>query len=703
MYDIYENREISWLKFNERVLEEATDSLTPPLEQLRFLSIVTSNLDEFYMVRVGSLSDRVQFHKQSKDDKSGMSEQEQIAKILKKTKKFYTKQEDVYASVIANLRNHNFRLLKMSELDRTRLNYVKECYARQIAPLLTFQLVDARQPFPHLENRTVYTALHLKRKDKESVAFVLKSNSIDPLIELPSYDGFSFVLTDEVITYFAPKHFEEYDILDICRVKVTRNADLEMLEAWYDQDMDYRDMMKDILKKRVRLSPVRLEVSKPISKEFRKLISNRSDDNIILVNRVPLSYTFLSVAEKQMPKELRDSLVFPPMVPQLPAWYRPGESILEQVQKEDLFLSYPYESTRPFFQLLEEAVEDEDVISIKVTLYRLSNHSRIISLLEKAAEKGKEVLVVMELRARFDEANNINYSEQLEQAGVRLLYGLNLYKIHSKILLITKKTDRDVRHIVHLGTGNYNEKTAQLYTDMNLITSQPEIGEDAAEFFNNITTSNINGKYKHLLVSPFGISQALSDLIDEEIRFQKLYGDGYIIMKFNSLTSKPMIDKLSEASRQGVKIQLIVRGVCCLIPGIPGETDNITVVSIVGRFLEHSRIYYFNHHGARKIYISSADLMTRNLERRLEIAAPVYDETIKQQLTHHLLVLLSDDVKARVLTKSGNYTRKESREHIHAQTYFYEQAVLAAKDVKKEHSKKRKGFFGWLKALFSKS
>lgn len=698
MYGIYENREISWLKFNERVLEEATDALTPPLEKLRFLSIVTSNLDEFYMVRVGSLTDHVQFHKQTKDNKSGMSEQEQLDKILKKTRKFYVKQEAVFQEVVATLCEHKVRLLKLSELDRSQMNYVKEQYQRQIAPLLTFQIVDPRQPFPHLENRAVYTALHLKRKEKTALALVSKSSAVQQLIQLPSYDGFGFVLTDEVITYFAPKQFPDYDVTETCRVKVTRNADLEMLEAWYDQDVDYRDMMKDILKKRVRLSPVRIEVSQPISKEFKKLICHKSDESILLVNGVPLSYRFLGEAEKQMPKELRDSLVFSPMTPQLPAWYQPGEKMLDRVLHQDVFLSYPYESTKPFFQLLEEAVEDPDIISIQVTLYRLSSNSRIISLLEKAAEAGKEVLVVMELRARFDEANNINYSEILEQAGVRLLYGLSLYKIHSKILLITKKTDRGVRHIAHFGTGNYNEKTAQLYTDMNLITSHKEIGEDAAEFFRNITTSNINGKYKHLLVSPFGICQALCDLIDREISFQKQYGDGYIMMKFNSLTSKTMIDKLSEASRAGVKIQLVVRGICCLVPGIPGQTENITVVSIVGRYLEHSRIYYFNHHGAKKIYISSADLMTRNLERRLEIAAPVYDEGIKQQLTHHLLMLLSDDVKARVLGKDGNYTRKATKEQIHAQQYFYEQAVASREEAKP----KKKGFFRRLFRWFRK-
>lgn len=690
MYGIYENREISWLKFNERVLEEATDSLTPPLEKLRFLAIVTSNLDEFYMVRVGSLTDRVQFHKQTKDDKSGLNEQQQLTKIFKKTKKFYQKQEAVFWDVISQLGEHKFRLLKLSELDRTQANYVKEYYQRQIEPLLTVQTVDSRQHFPHLENRSVYTALHLKRKDKNVLAFVSKSNEVSRLVELPSYDGFSFVLTDEVITHYAPKHFSGYEVLETCRVKVTRNADIEMLEAWYDQEADYRDMMKDILKKRVRLSPVRIEVSHPISKEFKKLICHKSDESILLVNGVPLSYGFFSEAEKKLPKDLRDKLVFSPMIPQLPAWYQPEESMMERVLRQDVFLSYPYESTKPFFRLLEEAVNDPDVTSIRVTLYRLSSNSRIISLLEKAAEKGKEVLVVMELRARFDEENNINYSEILEQAGVKLLYGLSLYKIHSKILLITKKTDRGVRHIVHLGTGNYNEKTAQLYTDMNLITSHKEIGEDAQNFFENITHSNPNGKYKHLLVSPFGISQALSDLIDAEIRFQKQYGDGYIMMKFNSLTSKPMIDKLVEASQAGVKIKLVVRGVCCLVPGIFGKTDNITVVSIVGRFLEHSRVYYFNHHGEKKIYISSADLMTRNLERRLEIAAPVYDEGVKKQLTHHLLMLLSDDVKARVLGADGNYTRKPTQENVHAQQYFYEQALLSAKEHK---PLAKKGFF----------
>ncbi|MBQ7792408.1 MAG: polyphosphate kinase 1, partial [Clostridia bacterium] len=431
MYGIYENREISWLKFNERVLDEATDSLTPPLEQLRFLSIATSNLDEFYMVRVGSLTDHVQFHKQTKDNKSGLSEQEQIAKIFKKTKKFYEKQESVFNDVVSTLAKRKFRLLKISELDRTQLSYVKEQYQRQIAPLLTFQVVDIRQPFPHLENKGIYTALHLKRKDKTHLAFVSKSSAVQNLIELPSYDGFDFVLTDEVITHFAPKHFPDYEVLESCRVKVTRNADLEMLEAWYDQDVDYRDMMKDILKKRVRLSPVRIEVSNSISKEFKKLICHKSPESILLINGVPLSYGFLPEAEKQMPKSLREQLVFQPMQPQLPAWYRPGDKMMDKVLREDLFLSYPYESTKPFFQLLEEAVEDPDVISIQVTLYRLSSNSRIIALLQKAAEQGKEVLVVMELRARFDEANNINYSEVLEQAGVRLLYGLSLYKIHS--------------------------------------------------------------------------------------------------------------------------------------------------------------------------------------------------------------------------------------------------------------------------------
>ncbi|MBO5408047.1 MAG: polyphosphate kinase 1 [Clostridia bacterium] len=696
-YNIYENRELSWLKFNERVLEEATDSLTPPLEKLRFLSIVTSNLDEFYMVRVGSLTDHVQFGKQTKDDKSGFTEQEQVQKILKRTQKFYARQKDVYEEVLRELSVHGFKLLKPNELSKEQMSFVKDVYQHAVAPLLSPQVVDARQPFPHLENRMVYPALHLKKKEKSAVAFVLKSSSVPHLIELPGSKGLEFVLTDDVIHFFSKKLFPGYEIPETCLVKVTRNADLEMLEAWYDQDVDYRDMMKDILKKRVRLSPVRIEISNAVSKEFKKLICHKSSESIVLVNQVPLSYAFFSEAEKRLPKELREELTFSPVTPQLPGWYQPGVKLLDKVQKEDLFLSYPYDSTKPFFQLLEEAVEDPDVISIKVTLYRLSSNSRIISLLEKAAEKGKEVLVVMELRARFDEANNINYSEQLEQAGVRLLYGLSLYKIHSKILLITRKNDRGISHIVHLGTGNYNEKTAQLYTDMNLITTHSGIGEDAAEFFNNITTSNVNGKYRHLLVSPYGISRGLCDLIDEEIRFHREHGDGHIIMKFNSLTSKTMIDKLAEAGRAGVRVELIVRGICCLIPGILGETDNITVTSIVGRYLEHSRIYYFYHHGEEQFYISSADLMTRNLERRLEIAAPVYAGEIQLKLKEHLVSLLSDDVKARILRSDGRYIRKPTVQGFHAQEYFMKRAIAEAEEVARKNTRKKRSFFGWLK------
>lgn len=670
MYSIYENRELSWLKFNERVLDEAADESTPPLEKLRFLSIVTSNLDEFYMVRVGSLSDRVKFAKQSVDDKSGMNEQEQIQKIFKKTATFYKKQEPIFHQVMDELACSGVRMLSLSQLEKGQLSYVKKVYQREILPLLSPQIVDGKQPFLHLENRLVYCAFHLKRKEKTYLALIHRTASVPPLIELPCSSGFGFLLTEEVILSYAAKLFSDYEILESCFLKVTRNADLQLPEAWYDEENDYRDLMKDILKKRVRLSPVRMELSKAISRDFKKLLCRFVDEKLILINPIPLSFAFFSELERKLSKELRQKLSFPPVLPQLPPWYHSDMNLMEAVEKDDYLLSYPYESTRPFFHLLEEAVNDPDVISVKVTLYRLSHHSRMISLLLKAAELGKEVLAVMELRARFDEENNINYSEILEQAGVQVLYGFGMYKIHSKILLITKKRGNTLHHIVHLGTGNYNEKTAQLYTDMNLLTSNRVISEDAVAFFHNIAIGNIHGKYQQLSVSPFGIGQTLCDLIDEEIRFQKEYGDGYIIMKCNSLTSKPMIDKLVEAGRAGVKIKLIIRGICCLLPGIKGETDNISVVSIVGRFLEHSRIYYFNHHQEKKIYLSSADLMTRNLERRVEIAVPILKEELKQKLTYHLLMLLSDDTKARALKNDGTYQQKESENHNNAQAYF---------------------------------
>ena len=672
MYDVYENREFSWLKFNERVLEEANDPQTPPLEKLRFMSIVVNNLDEFFMVRVGTLSDHILTNADEIDDKSGISAKELHDKIFKKTEKFYETQNKVFKNIITNLAEHHVKLLKMSELSPEQLTFVKDTYFRQIAPILSTLILDGKATFPHLENRFVNICFHLKKKEKHHIAFVLKSSSIPHILRLPSENGTHFILTDNVILHYAGKFFPNYEVLEKCLVKITRNADLEMLEGWYDEDVDYRDMMKSLIKKRIRLTPVRIEVSKDLSEEFKKLIANNLDKKIVLINKTPLSFNFLHELEKILTRSQKEFLSYPPLEPKIPSWFDENQSMTEKVYEGDLLLSYPFESTKPFFKLLEEAANDKSVSAIKITIYRLSSNSRLVNLLLRACENGKDVVVAMELRARFDEANNINYSEILESAGATVIYGLPQYKVHSKVMLIEKTDNKD---IVHIGTGNYNEKTAKLYTDLNIITANEKICEDSKKFFKNVVMDKISKSYNTLLFSPFGMMESFMRLIDDEIEFQKQFQNGHIIMKFNSLTSKKMIDKLVEASREGVKIELIVRGICCLIPGIKNKTENITVTSIVGRFLEHSRVYYFNHNNEKKMFISSADLMTRNLERRIEVACPVLSDTIKNRIYKLLLVMISDDVKSRVLDKRGTYRKKDTGFNLNSQLHFFEEEI----------------------------
>ena len=666
MEKIYDNREFSWLKFNERVLDEAKSAEVPSLEKLRFISIATNNLDEFYMVRVGSLTDRILLKSESSEKRAELLDL--YDNILKRTADFYEKQEEVYKNVVSELKDNNLKILSIASLSEEQLTFVKLVYIREIAPLLSAYIIDDRSRYPHLENKSVSAALYLKKKDKKMLAFVNKGSKVPKVIKIPSKSGPRFVLSDDVILRYAGKLFEGCSVIEKALVKVTRNADLDALEALYDEDVNYRSKVKELIKKRKRLLPVKIEVSNKISKEFKKLIANNLSEKIVLVNKIPLVFDFLSDIEKSLTKDQKSDIVFPKWEPKLPKWYDESISMLDTVTKKDVYLSYPYDSTRPFFKLLEEAAADKNITSIKVTLYRLSSYSKLVDILLRACKAGKKVVAVMELRARFDEDNNINYSEILENAGVKVLYGPSDYKIHSKVLLITGKN----KYITHLATGNYNENTARLYTDVNIITGNKEIGEDAENLFSNIEKGNLKGKYNILAVSPSGVMKKLTKLINKEIEFQNQHKNGYIIMKFNSLTSQPMMEKLIEASRAGVKIQLIVRGICCLVPGIKGETENITVISIVGRFLEHSRVFYFNHNGEKVMYISSADLMTRNLERRVETAVPILDNTIKNHIYHTLLVMLSDDVKARIMHKSRKYHKKETENNINSQSYFCE-------------------------------
>ena len=699
--DFYDNRELSWLKFNKRVLEEACDKNTPLFEKLRFLAISTSNLDEFYMVRVGSIMDRILVGDKTPDDKTGLSYEKQLEKIYKKTNEFYSEKEKTYDFVVEELYKKSIKIHKVTSLFGGKAEMMRKIYERRIRPLLSVQVVDSKNPFPHLENKAVCCAFLLLKKDKYCLGLVLKSPSLEETFLINRNDSYDFILTDDVINEYAGEFFKGYKIIDKCKLRVTRNADIEILENELFDEFDYRSSMKKIIKKRQRLSPVRYEVSKRISKEFKKLILNKKETlDMIFVNKIPLSFEFVGEMEKILPKEFLSLHTFKPKNAILPVWIN-STSVMKKVREGDIFLNYPFDSMRIFLKLLHDAAEDKNVTSIKITLYRVNKNSKIIDALIKAAENGKDVLCIVELRARFDEENNINYSEILEEAGVRVLYGPEKYKVHSKLCLITVRKKDGISYITQCGTGNYNEKTAQLYTDMNIITCDYAIGNDAKNFFDNISSGNVENTYDKLVSSPFNIEKMLISHIDEEIMYHNLYNNGRIIIKINSLTEKTLIDKIIDAARAGVKVDLIVRGVCCLVPSSDEIFQNINIISVVGRFLEHSRVYFFNHNGVRKIYISSADLMTRNLKKRVEIACPVENPKIKEAILQNLELILSDDVKGRKMDKNGDYLKKETIKAINSQEKTFDLSDEKNKSVthgkrQKDKTKKKLTYFRWL-------
>ncbi len=696
--NLYDNRELSWLKFNLRVLEEAVNDNTPAFEKLRFLAISTSNLDEFYMVRVGSIMDRILIGSKALDDKTGFTCEKQLEQIYKKTQDFYLEKQKIYDFVIDELKKVNIKLHKVSSLFGGKAETLKKMYERRVKPLLSVQVVDLKNPFPHLENKAVCCAFMLSKKDKNYLGLVLKSSSLEEIIVVNQKDSYDFVLTDDVICEYASELFSGYKIQDKCKLRVTRNADIELLENEFRDEFDYRNSMKKIIKKRQRLSPVRFEVSKRISKDFKKLILNKESSDMLFVNRIPLSFDFVSELEKLLPKNIISEYTFKPRVASLPLWFN-NTSVMKKVREGDIFLNYPYDNMKVFLKLLSEAAEDKNVTSIKITLYRVNKNSKVIEELIKAAENGKDVLAVVELRARFDEENNINYSEILEEAGVRVLYGPENYKVHSKLCLITVRKKDGAEYITQCGTGNYNEKTAALYTDMNIITNDFAIGNDAKNFFDNISSGNVKNTYEKLVSSPDNIEEKLISLVDDEIMFHKLYQNGRIIIKINSLTEKTVIDKFIEAARAGVKIDLIIRGICCLVPSSDDIAKNINIISVVGRYLEHSRVYYFYHNGTEKMYISSADLMTRNLKKRVEIACPIENREIKKSVYDTLELILSDDVKGRQMNRSGEYSLKENIKGINSQDIIFS---LHEEKNTKEHRTKRKSktkkltYFRWL-------
>lgn len=676
----YDNRELSWLKFNARVLEEAQDAETPLFERLRFVQIFCSNLDEFFMIRVGSLNDKLMFEPKDKENKTNMTPKEQLSEIAKRVKELLPVKDLAYSDIMGGMSSYGIEHIDISNLDPEEDAFLRAYFVKEIQPLLFTGVVDRKHPVPFLKNGEIYVGVTFRKKDdaagKVTFGILPASENFPRLIWIPGTG--KFILCEELISRYAELVFKNFEIASRCIFRVTRNADIAMDEGLYDHDVDFRTIMTDLVKKRKKLQPVRVEFQGKAPADVVEIIAKtlRVKDNFIFRQKAPLNMDFLSALERRLEKQ--SELFFKPLAPQRSPEIDQKKPIIEQIQKRDIMLTYPYENINQFIRLLDEASENPDVVSIKITLYRVARDSKIINALIRAAENGKDVLALVELRARFDEENNIGWSKQLEDAGVNVIYGLEELKVHSKLLLITLRSGHDVSYITQVGTGNYNERTSKLYTDITLMTADRDFGSDASVVFNALAVGNTVESTNKLLVAPKGLKSRIVEFIDNEITYGK---DGYIGIKMNSLTDKDIIQKLSEASCAGVRIELVVRGICCLVAGVEGETENIRVISIVGRFLEHSRIYIFGKGERRRVYISSADFMTRNTERRVEVAAPVLDRTLADSIVDSFETMLRDNVKAREQGSDGKYRhviRKDGEEALNSQLYFYNKAYEEA-------------------------
>lgn len=673
---IYMNRELSWLKFNERVLEEAENKKVPLCERLTFASIYQSNLDEFFRVRVGSLVDQMLLGGKIRDNKTKMTAKEQIEEVLHQVMKLNRRKDAVYDAIMGQLEDYGVRLVDFRKISKKESEYPEKYFLSEIAPVISPTIVGKRQPFPFLKNNEIYAVVVLQTKSgKEKLGIIPCSNTgFKRLVELPTAG--TYMLAEELILHYIPEVFERYNIKAKSLIRVTRNADIDA-DALYDEDLDYRDFMAELIKRRKKLAPVRLELTREMDGEIVDVLCDylELDSDYVFQVQAPLDLSFVFEIQDTLRKT--PELFYEKRVPQKSSQFRDGEPVFPQIREKDKLLSYPYESMKPFLNFLREAANDKEVISIKMTLYRVAKHSKIVEYLIDAAENGKEVLVLVELKARFDEENNIEWSRRLEDAGCRVIYGLDGYKVHSKLCLVTKKSEGQVEYYTQIGTGNYNEKTARLYTDLSFMTANVEIGLEAAKVFQALSMEETVDNVQHLLVAPRCLQNKVLSMIDEEIACAKEGKEAYIGLKMNSLTDKKIIDKLIEASQAGVKIDMVIRGICCLIPGVKGKTENIQVRSIVGRFLEHSRIYIFGTQEREKVYIASADFMTRNTLRRVEVAAPVYDKDLKMQLEEMFITMLSDNQKARQEDSRGNYEIAEAQETpLNSQEFFYEQAYM---------------------------
>lgn len=680
------NRELSWLKFNERVLNEAGNPKVPLAERLTFVSIYQSNLDEFYRVRVGTLMDQMDVSEVVRENKTNMTSEEQVKAIIRATRELEEKKTVIYEQLMGELEPKGIRLINFNKLSAEEGKILEEYFDREIAPYLSANIVSKQQPFPFLKNKDIYAVALLESKGgKTRTAIIPCSNNVfRRLIDIPTRKG-TFLLSEELILQFLPKFFKNYSVKEKSLIRVTRNADIDT-EMIYDEDLDYRDAMENLIKERKRMNPVRMEFTGTLNKKMMHALCKtiHVEKEHVFRSEVPLDLSFVFAIQSYLKNTNAGELFYPRRTPRPTPQLNDKKSLIPQILEKDVLLSYPFESMKSFINLLYEAAEDESVVSIKMTLYRLANKSQIVDALVEAAENGKEVVVLVELRARFDEENNIEYSRKLEEAGCHVIYGLNGYKVHSKLCLISRKTEQGVSYVTQIGTGNYNEKTSALYTDLSLITGNQEIGKEAAEVFAALLRGETVEETHLLLVAPKCLQNKVLDMIEEEIQHVKNGEEGYIGIKINSLTDKVIISKLVEASQAGVKIEMIVRGICCLIPGVKGYTENITVISIVGRFLEHSRIYRFGTKERENVYIASADFMTRNTLRRVEVAAPVLDERLKNHLAWMFETMMKDDEKGKCLTEKGIYVDRNLHvQKLNSQECFYEAAYANAEKRQK--------------------
>ena len=694
MQNYTQNRELSWLKFNQRVLEEAKDSSVPLLERMKFVSIFTSNLDEFFMIRVGSLYDMSLTDNSTIDSRSGMNPKEQLDAIFAAVAPLYKERDKTYSEIKKLLNPYGVCGLSIKELEQQEKKYVKKYFKDQILPILSPQIVDANHPFPHLLNKELYVIASLKQNGTSMIGIVPVPQFVSDILYLPGHD-IRYIRMEKVIMEYLDVVFDKYEVSNKNYICVTRNADVSPDDEALEINDDFRLLMQETLHNRRRMAVVRMETAEPLDKELEKYFCDKFKITPAQIYRtkMPMKLDYIFSIMDKVPASLKRSLVDEPFTPQ-PSRYLTDGKVIPQVKKKDILLSYPYESMDPFLRMIKEAAYDPTVLTIRITIYRLAKKARLVEYLCAAAENGKEVTVLIELRARFDEQNNIDWSERLEEAGCRVIYGFEGYKVHSKICLITYRNRNNIEYITQVGTGNYNEKTATMYTDVSLITADKGIGEDAAVFFKNMSIGNLNGSYQHIIVSPTSLKPKVLSLMDEEI---KKGTNGRIIMKMNSVTDVDFIQKVSEASNAGVKVDLIVRGICCILPGVKGYTENLRVTSIVGRYLEHPRIFLFGTGADQKIYIGSADMMTRNTEKRVEVACPVYDETIRKQLTHMLKIMLADNVKARELKSDGKYYMKEKgTSKVNSQEYFMREAIT----VRHPEGRTKQSFVDKIRKIF---